>query len=257
MASPAGRERRSNASYTEADLYGYIDGGAGVVLEFGFEQLTQQKYTKGTATFTWISTECAIRSRHRHLPDEVRERGAPTRVRRAAHGESSPTPVPAGPVLRDYQQRLGPGVAGTELVAFGGAVASKMPPTSRCRSCRGSRRPGRWTPHCVFCAGRTECRRSTPGRGRHPAARWEADGGGSRLQGRLGRLHADRSQLSDRSGRHEGIRLPDQEPGQLPEAHREGRITTGVLGLPEEVRRGRRQRRHHRHQSESRHEAAK
>ena len=38
--------------YTEADLYGYIDGGAELFLEFGFEQLTQQKYAKNGAGFT-------------------------------------------------------------------------------------------------------------------------------------------------------------------------------------------------------------
>ncbi len=33
--------------YARADLYGYIDGGAELFFEFGFEQLTQQKYQAG------------------------------------------------------------------------------------------------------------------------------------------------------------------------------------------------------------------
>ncbi len=33
--------------FTHADLYGYIDGGAELFLEFGFEQLTVQKYRNG------------------------------------------------------------------------------------------------------------------------------------------------------------------------------------------------------------------
>ncbi len=33
--------------FTEADLYGYIDGGAELFLEYGFEQLTVQKYANG------------------------------------------------------------------------------------------------------------------------------------------------------------------------------------------------------------------
>lgn len=33
--------------FTKADLYGYIDGGAEVFLEFGFDQLTLQKYASG------------------------------------------------------------------------------------------------------------------------------------------------------------------------------------------------------------------
>jgi hypothetical protein len=34
--------------FTRADLYGYIDGGAELFLELGFEQLTLQKYRNGT-----------------------------------------------------------------------------------------------------------------------------------------------------------------------------------------------------------------
>jgi hypothetical protein len=37
--------------FTSADLYGYIDGGAEVFLELGFEQLTLQKYRGGTNEF--------------------------------------------------------------------------------------------------------------------------------------------------------------------------------------------------------------
>ncbi len=33
--------------FTDADLYGYIDGGAELFLEFGFDQLTLQNYAKG------------------------------------------------------------------------------------------------------------------------------------------------------------------------------------------------------------------
>ena len=38
--------------FTDADLYGYIDGGAELFLEFGFEQLTQQRYAKAGGEFT-------------------------------------------------------------------------------------------------------------------------------------------------------------------------------------------------------------
>jgi hypothetical protein len=38
--------------FTEADLYGYIDGGAELFLEYGFEQLTVQKYRNGTDDVT-------------------------------------------------------------------------------------------------------------------------------------------------------------------------------------------------------------
>ena len=38
--------------FTQADLYGYIDGGAELFLEYGFEQLTVQKYRNGTDEFT-------------------------------------------------------------------------------------------------------------------------------------------------------------------------------------------------------------
>ena len=35
--------------YSRADLYGYIDGGAELFFEFGFEELTQQKYGDGSS----------------------------------------------------------------------------------------------------------------------------------------------------------------------------------------------------------------
>jgi hypothetical protein len=38
--------------FAEADLYGYIDGGAELFLEYGFEQLTVQKYRSGADEFT-------------------------------------------------------------------------------------------------------------------------------------------------------------------------------------------------------------
>jgi len=38
--------------FAQADLYGYIDGGAELFLEYGFEQLTVQKYRKGSDQFT-------------------------------------------------------------------------------------------------------------------------------------------------------------------------------------------------------------
>ncbi len=37
--------------FTQADLYGHIDGGAELFLEFGFEQLTVQRYRSGGAEF--------------------------------------------------------------------------------------------------------------------------------------------------------------------------------------------------------------
>ncbi|MGE5357725.1 MAG: DUF6599 family protein [Bacteroidales bacterium] len=38
--------------FTQADLYGYIDGGAELFLEYGFEQLTVQKYRNGPDDYT-------------------------------------------------------------------------------------------------------------------------------------------------------------------------------------------------------------
>ncbi len=38
--------------FTQADLYGYIDGGAELFLEYGFEQLTVQKYRNGADDVT-------------------------------------------------------------------------------------------------------------------------------------------------------------------------------------------------------------
>lgn len=38
--------------FTRADLYGYIDGGAELYFELGFEQLTQQKYENGPDQIT-------------------------------------------------------------------------------------------------------------------------------------------------------------------------------------------------------------
>lgn len=38
--------------FAQADLYGYIDGGAELFLEYGFEQLTVQKYRNGADEFT-------------------------------------------------------------------------------------------------------------------------------------------------------------------------------------------------------------
>ena len=38
--------------FAQADLYGYIDGGAELFLEYGFEQLTVQKYRSGADEFT-------------------------------------------------------------------------------------------------------------------------------------------------------------------------------------------------------------
>lgn len=37
--------------FTRSDLYGYVDGGAEIFLEFGFEQLQLQKYRKGDDEF--------------------------------------------------------------------------------------------------------------------------------------------------------------------------------------------------------------
>jgi hypothetical protein len=38
--------------FKQADLYGYIDGGAELFFEYGFEQLTQQKYASGGVELT-------------------------------------------------------------------------------------------------------------------------------------------------------------------------------------------------------------
>jgi hypothetical protein len=43
------KKAESTRVFTKADLYGYIDGGAEVFLEFGFDQLTLQKYRRAGA----------------------------------------------------------------------------------------------------------------------------------------------------------------------------------------------------------------
>ncbi len=48
----AWRKADAPKRFTEADLYGYIDGGAELFLEYGFEQLTVQKYRDSTDEFT-------------------------------------------------------------------------------------------------------------------------------------------------------------------------------------------------------------
>ena len=80
-----------------------------------------------------------------------------------------------------------------ELVAFGGAVASKMPANGpRCHVAAPEGRPGRHDAATSAWALDGLQAIHTWAR-RHPAARWEADGGGSRFPGRLRRLHADRA----------------------------------------------------------------
>lgn len=46
-AVPGWKKNGAPRVFTRADLYGYIDGGAELFFEFGFEQLTLQKYKKG------------------------------------------------------------------------------------------------------------------------------------------------------------------------------------------------------------------
>ena len=114
--------------YTEADLYGYIDGGAELFLEFGFEQLTQQKYTKGTATFTVD----LYRMRDPIAATGIYLMKCGKEARRPGFAERHTVSRHQLLFLRDRffviissgsgQESLVP-----ELVAFGGAVASKMP----------------------------------------------------------------------------------------------------------------------------------
>ena len=116
--------------YTEADLYGYIDGGAELFLEFGFEQLTQQKYTKGTATFTVD----LYRMRDPIAATGIYLMKCGNEARRPGFAERHTVSRHQLLFLRDRffviissgsgQESLVP-----ELVAFGGAVASKMPAT--------------------------------------------------------------------------------------------------------------------------------
>jgi hypothetical protein len=47
-AVPGWKQSEAGRVFTKADLYGYIDGGAEVFLEFGFDQLTLQKYRNGS-----------------------------------------------------------------------------------------------------------------------------------------------------------------------------------------------------------------
>jgi hypothetical protein len=49
-AVPGWKKTEKMRVFTKADLYGYIDGGAEVFLEFGFDQLTLQKYKNGPNT---------------------------------------------------------------------------------------------------------------------------------------------------------------------------------------------------------------
>jgi hypothetical protein len=46
-AVPGWKKIETLRLFNKADLYGYIDGGAEVFLEFGFDQLTLQKYANG------------------------------------------------------------------------------------------------------------------------------------------------------------------------------------------------------------------
>ena len=45
------KKAENSRVFTKADLYGYIDGGAEVFLELGFDQLTLQKYRNGATEF--------------------------------------------------------------------------------------------------------------------------------------------------------------------------------------------------------------
>lgn len=47
-AVPGWKKNGAPRVFTRADLYGYIDGGAELFFEFGFDRLTLQKYKKGT-----------------------------------------------------------------------------------------------------------------------------------------------------------------------------------------------------------------
>jgi hypothetical protein len=47
-AVPRWKKTGAPRVFTKADLYGYIDGGAELFLEFGFDQLTLQKYANGS-----------------------------------------------------------------------------------------------------------------------------------------------------------------------------------------------------------------
>jgi len=49
---PGWRASRTARVFTSADLYGHIDGGAELFFEFGFEQLTVQRYRKGSDEFS-------------------------------------------------------------------------------------------------------------------------------------------------------------------------------------------------------------
>jgi Family of unknown function (DUF6599) len=50
-AAPGWKKTEPVRVFTRADLYGYIDGGAELFLEMGFDQLTLQKYRNGTTEF--------------------------------------------------------------------------------------------------------------------------------------------------------------------------------------------------------------
>jgi hypothetical protein len=50
-AVPGWKKAENSRVFMKADLYGYIDGGAEVFLEYGFDQLTLQKYRNGSTEF--------------------------------------------------------------------------------------------------------------------------------------------------------------------------------------------------------------
>jgi len=127
--APGWKKAENPRVFTKADLYGYIDGGAELFLEFGFDQLTLQKYRNGanevaveiyrmadTAASTGIylmkcgkeTPDASLRERHtinRHQLMFVRNRYWVT-VNNLSGGEAM------GPVL----------------LKLGAAVAAAMPP---------------------------------------------------------------------------------------------------------------------------------
>lgn len=50
-AAPGWKKVENLRVFSREDLYGYIDGGAELFLELGFDQLTLQKYRNGASEF--------------------------------------------------------------------------------------------------------------------------------------------------------------------------------------------------------------
>ncbi len=121
--------------YARADLYGYIDGGAELFFEFGFEQLTQQKYQSGSKQIVVDFYRMA---------DPVAAMG----VYLMKCGKETPAPaLPDRNTINRYQVMwardrffvIVNNVSGAEagvpdIVKFSSSIAAKLPPSQPLRA---------------------------------------------------------------------------------------------------------------------------